>query len=164
MTVINTAFWLGIHFGFAWVISTLSENKKAKFLQPKRKYFIVSEKEIKFYRLIGLPKWKDKLPQYNKDFDKRNLKKDINAEYVSEFIRVTCSAEFIHFGIPVLGYLSLLFCLFCDDRAKYFWLFFAIATFIGLCNIPFALIQRYNRFRLKKLLDKINKNKQINKY
>ena len=40
-------------------------------------------------------------------------------------------------------------------------LFFGIALFIGLCNLPFAAIQRYNRFRLVHLLGRMEAKFQV---
>ena len=37
----------------------------------------------------------------------------------------------------------------------YEYTFFLIALFIGLCNLPFAAIQRYNRYRLLRLLRRV---------
>ena len=108
---------------------------------------------MRWYRRIGLPKWKDRLPQFNNDFDKRRLRKKLSAAYLEEFIFNTCRAEVIHTGIALLGYLSLLFCLLCDDPAGNLLLFAAIATVIAVCNLPFSMIQRYNRSRLEKLLN-----------
>jgi hypothetical protein len=116
----------------------------------KRIFFIVSEKEIWFYKKIYLPKWKDKLPQYNKGFNKKNLFNKISKEYLELFINVTCQAEMVHYIIIALGYFSVFFTLLTKNQ-KY-WLFILIATFIGICNLAFSLIQRYNRFRLEKLL------------
>jgi hypothetical protein len=118
----------------------------------KKRFFIVSEKEMWFYKKIRLPRWKDALPQFNKDFNKRKLPKKITKEYLELFIYVTCKAETIHYVIILLGYFSVLFTLLTNNREYWLWILILMSTFIGICNAPFSLIQRYNRFRLVKLL------------
>lgn len=152
ITLLNTAFWFGLHFGLAGLMTHLPAAVQRRWFDHRRRRFAVSEREMAWYRKIGLPRWKDRLPQFNSDFDKRHLRRDLSAGYLEEFIFVTCRAEAIHTGIFPLGYLSLLSCLLCDDPAANLPLFAAIATFVGVCNLPFALIQRYNRSRLEKLL------------
>jgi len=150
--IINTLFWISLHFGIAFIYVRIPENYRLRAFNNKRKFFIVSEKEMMFYKKIGLPKWKDKLPQYSKGFNKRNLPDQISKEYLELFINVTCQAEMVHYIIIILGYFSVFFALL-TNKHKY-WIFILIATFIGICNLVFSLIQRYNRFRLDKLLIK----------
>lgn len=153
LILINTAFWCGLHFGFAGCLTHLPQAVQKKWFDHRRARFTVSAGEMRWYRRIGLPKWKDRLPQFNNDFDKRRLRKKLSAEYLEEFIFNTCRAEVIHTGIALLGYLSLLFCLMCEDPAGNLPLFAVIATVVGSCNLPFSMIQRYNRSRLEKLLN-----------
>lgn len=153
LTLLNTAFWLGLHFGFAGLLTHLPREVQRRWFDHRRTRFIVGAGEMRWYRRIGLPRWKDRLPQFNSDFDKRHLRKSLSAGYLEEFIFNTCRAEVIHTGIALLGWLSLLFCLLCDDPAGNLPLFAAIAAAIGLCNLPFSMIQRYNRSRLERLLD-----------
>jgi hypothetical protein len=153
ITIINTLFWIFLHFGVSFLFTKLPENFRLRVFNNKKRFFIVSEKEISFYKKIRLPKWKDKLPQYNnKGFSKRNLPNKISKEYLELFINVTCQAEMVHYIIIFLGYFSVFFSLLTHNPKYWFFLFLLIATFIGICNIVFSLIQRYNRFRLEKLL------------
>ncbi len=152
LTLLNTAFWLTLHYGFAGFVTHLPKSLQTKWFDHQRPRFQVSDKEMAWYRRINLPKWKDHLPQFNRDFDKRHLRKNLSAEYLEIFLFNTCRAEVIHVAIAILGWLSLLFCLLCDDPIANLPLFASIAAFIGLCNLPFAFIQRYNRNRLEKLL------------
>jgi hypothetical protein len=154
ITIINTLFWFLLHFGVGFLFIRLPENFRLRVFNNKKKFFIVSEKEIWFYKKIRLPKWKDKLPQYNKGFNKRNLPNEISKEYLELFINVTCQAEIVHYIIIPLGYFSVFFSLLTNNPEYWFFIFILIATFIGICNIVFSLIQRYNRYRLEKLLFK----------
>jgi hypothetical protein len=144
-------FWFSLHFGITFLYSRLPKNLRLRLFNYKKRLFIVSEKEMRIYKKIHLHKWKDILPQFNKDFNKRNLPNKISKEYLESFINVTCKAEAIHYTIIPLGYLSVFFALLGNQQI---WLIIFMPTFIGICNVPFALIQRYNRFRLVRLLIK----------
>jgi len=152
ITILNTFFWFFLHFGVAFLFMRIPEKIRLRVFNNKKKFFIVSKKEIWFYKKIYLTKWKDKLPQYNKGFNKRNLSEKISKEYLDLFINVTCQAEMVHYIIIPLGYLSVFFALLTNNPKYYFFIFLLIATFIGILNLLFTFIQRYNRFRLDKLL------------
>ena len=156
ITLINTIFWVFLHFFVAFIFMKLPENLRLRLFNNKKKFFIVSEREIWFYKKILLPRWKDKLPQNNKGFNKRNLPDKISIEYLELFINVTCQSEMVHYLIIPLGYFSLFFSLLTNNHKT--WIFIIIASFIGVCNLLFSFIQRYNRFRLNKLLLKKIKN------
>ena len=103
---------------------------------------------MRVFRKIGLPKWKDRLPQFNPEFDKRHLKSGRDTAYLDRFLFITCRAEVIHYVIGVLGWVSLTFCLLSADRTAWLIRYAVIALAIQLANLPFAWIQRYNRKRL----------------
>lgn len=153
LIVVNTLFWISLHFVVAaLVITAIPQRLRMRWFDYHRCFFQVSEREMAFYKRIGLPRWKDRLPQYNKDFDKRHLRKNMTPEYIRTFLFITCQAEVVHYSIMIAGYLSLFFCLLCNDPLANVPLFFGIATFIGACNIPFSMIQRYNRYRFSDVL------------
>lgn len=145
MTIANTLFWVGVHFGVAALVTFFHPGMFAW----EKGIFPVRDGEMAFYRKVGLPHWKDALPQYNRDYDKRHLHGD-GKGYLLSFINATCRAEVIHLMVIPLGFLSLLFSLCCSEG--YFWLFLAIACLMALGNLPFALVQRYNRYRLVRLM------------
>jgi len=150
--ILNTIFWFSLHFGIGFLFPALPEKLKNKLFNENKKIFNISEKEIKFYKKINLHKWKDKLPQFNRGFNKRNLSDKITKEYLELFIKVTCQAEIVHYIIIPLGYFSIFFSKLTKNPEKLIYVFILIATFIGLCNLIFSMIQRYNRFRLRKLI------------
>jgi hypothetical protein len=48
--IINTLFWVFLHFGVAFFIMRIPENIRLRVFNNKKKYFIVSEKEVWFYK------------------------------------------------------------------------------------------------------------------
>ena len=157
ITLLNTAFWFGLHFGTAGVICALPQTFQRRVFRPERRFFRVSPREMRFYRAIHLPRWKDRLPQFNPDFNKRHLTGRTPA-YLDRFLFITCRAEIIHYAIGILGWLSLFFCRLSDRPAVWLPRYAAIALGIQLCNLPFSFIQRYNRARLLRVREKSETN------
>ena len=108
------------------------------------------EQEGKIYGRIGLPKWQNKLPDMSRIFSflmPRKKMVDCSREGLSTMIRETCIAELIHLLLIVLALGGLLF-----------WrtpLAVVLTGLYMLGNVPFVLIQRYNRPRLMRLYGKL---------
>lgn len=149
------------NFLFASTIVVVWHYMSFKIVHKREKSFFYkddiysSEKKLlkkeKFYEVVFKIKlWKDKIPQYvsKNGFSKKNLK-SLNINYLKDFISETYRAEANHIlccmVIPTLFFLSktnvalILSCL----------------TFLG--NIPCIMIQRYNRFRIRRIILRINK-------
>lgn len=121
-----------------------------KWLFRERKW----EKEGKIYdKLFKVKKWKAKLPDIS-DFMKWRFNKkhlgEVDNNYLSTFLTESCKAEFTHWMI-ILS--TLLFNIWSDIQS--FVLIFLIAFIL---NMPYIIIQRYNRPRLIKLLQRTSSN------
>ncbi len=103
------------------------------------------EREGKFYQdVLKINKWKDALPQHiGKDGFSKDHLDDISVPYLDEFIMETCRAEWNH-TMNCL-YSIVLFIMNNLDVAL------ILTAVLFILNLPFAVIQRYNRFRLQKL-------------
>ena len=123
-------------------------------LLPKRWFksdcfpFRCKEKEKKLYKALRVKDWQNKVPDMSRVFTKLMPAKKLNAGTLADIPRMleeTCVAEFIHVVLSVLG----LACL-------WLWPGFGGAAvtlvYILLGNVPFIIIQRYNRPRLQRLL------------
>ena len=113
------------------------------------------EKEGKIYEKLKIKKWKTKLPDASillsriipKIYPTKRMKNN-NKEKAMILVKESCVAEGTHKAVSILG----LFCI-------YIWKSMGgvtIAVVFYLFNVPFILIQRYNRPRLKKLANKLN--------
>lgn len=135
-----------------WYLFVLIFAKKLnkKFFSPEkalyREYAFEKNGDV-YVKVFKIKKWKDKLPQHvGKDgFSKRNLVKmcDLSQEYIDQFIVETCRAEWYHCICCVFFVVPLIF-----NTAIYGVPFSALVL---ATNVPFIMIQRYNRTRLKKL-------------
>ena len=92
---------------------------------------------------MKIKKWKDKHPQYvaKNGFSKRNinLNQVYNKEYFERFLLETCRAEWNHFMCCMYFVISFLINKFP------FSIIFSIIPLVA--NLPFLIIQRYNRIR-----------------
>ena len=98
------------------------------------------------YNKIKIKKWKSKVPDLSR-VAKYMVPKRITADMTSSdldiLLRETCVAEFVHVALCIIS----IGVIFISDKAYgvVFYLIFALG------NVPFILIQRYNRPHLKKL-------------
>ena len=105
------------------------------------------EKNGSIYRRIGVHKWMDMLPDMSRvmgDMVPKKLHVGMTAEDVRVLIRETCVAEHVHFMLCVVFLFVSRF--WVDNTWIFFWLIYAV------CNLPFIIIQRYNRPMLVRLL------------
>lgn len=123
----------------------------ASFFDCKKSRFQAKEWERggRWYRdKLKINAWKDKVPQHvAKDgFSKAHLT-DVSVEYLDEFIMETCRGEWFHLNNCVCGVVTMLLNPLGWDL---------LITFLVLLgNLPFGVIQRYNRFRLLVVRKKI---------
>jgi len=101
----------------------------------------------KTYNKIGINRWKDVIPDvsvylksvFPKRLDSSQDKKDV--EYYMIFAKETCVSEFVH---TVLMLAAPVF--YAVNKSVSWGVWTTIIYFFG--NIPFMLVQRYNRPRL----------------
>ncbi|MDO4504515.1 MAG: hypothetical protein Q4B84_05215 [Clostridia bacterium] len=109
------------------------------------------ENNGKFYvKYLKIKKWKDKLPQYvsKNGFSKRNinLKNVCDKKYFEKFLIETCRAEWNHLVCCMYAVISMLI-----NKFPFSMIFSIIPV---MANLPFLVIQRYNRIRFLNLNSK----------
>lgn len=114
------------------------------------------EKNGKIYdRLFQIKRWQSRVPDMSKLFPGLMQRKKVTAHFQSELplmIRETCIAELIH----VLLCFLILPCLWIWPG----WggILFTLLYILG--NLPFVMIQRYNRPRLLRVAEKQHKSRK----
>ena len=107
------------------------------------------EKNGDIYRRLHIQKWKDHVPDMSK-YVKTMFAKEIvsprDPKYTHRLILETCVAELIH---VILILVSPIFLNYLDGIYGYIGM-----ILYALGNLPFILIQRYNRPRLIQLMNK----------
>ncbi len=139
------SYYTGVAFPREWI----SENKA--FFQP-----CGWEKRGKFYEKFKIKKWKLKLIDMSKIMKSSKVRKEISGEVTEEnltaLIKETCVAELSHWFLCVS---SVFVCQFWDN-----WVGGLLWVLYILGNLPFIMIQRYNRPNLKRLRDRLVVRKQ----
>lgn len=146
-----------VFLGFSLGISLITEKLPEHFYCYKKKLYRERKWEQggRFYeRVFLVKKWKDKLPEFSDFlrvlFSKRHIA-STNENYLKLFLSESCKAEFTHWVI--IGS-SFLFLFWTDLLGTVKMIF--IAVFL---NMPYIIIQRYNRPRLIRLLNKFRRDK-----
>ena len=108
------------------------------------------ERNGDIYLKLGINRWKDKVPDMSR-YIPHTFRKKIGVmrspEHVEGLIRETCVAELVH---VVLILLSPVFLVLLPRGWN--WICMLLYDIFG--NLPFILIQRYNRPRLVILLER----------
>lgn len=115
------------------------------------------EHDGKTYQALGIRKWQNRVPDMSKIFPNIMQEKKMTNHYQHDLpimIKETCIAEFIHV-------------LLCIAGLAYIWLWPGmwgkiITVVYILANIPYILIQRYNRPRFLKLQEKLRQKDEEN--
>lgn len=122
-----------------------------QWLNPEKGLFrcFPFEKEGRLYEKLNIRKWHKRLPDMSRILPSVMPAKRLRSTYREDLpvmIRETCVAELVHIGGSLAGFGCL-------------WLWSGIggavvSVLFALGNIPFILIQRYNRPRLLRLQKK----------
>ena len=138
-----TAGTICYHFAMRLVVGSLVPNTfdyRSRWFQPRAF-------EAALYKKLRLKGWKDKMPTYNPRLF------SLQHNTLAQIVQNICQAEVVHETIMVLSFVPMVFSLVWDS----FWVFtltsLAAACFDGL----FVMLQRYNRPRLIRLLEKQRK-------
>lgn len=124
---------------------------KSWFLPDRFPYRCLAfEKEGRVYDRLHIRKWQNRIPDMSRIFPgllpAKSLRDGQSQEKLERMIRETCVAECVHIFLAVAG-----FGCFCKWRSL---TSLAMAILFALGNLPFILVQRYNRPRLCRLLEK----------
>ena len=107
----------------------------------------------RIYERVHIRRWKDKVPDMSKILPRVMLPKrlswGVESERVARMIQETCIAELIHIILFVLGFGCV---LIWEGWGG--WVVALVYNLLG--NVPFILIQRYNRPRLRRLMAAID--------
>ena len=106
-----------------------------------------ADSEQKIFKALRVKSWQSKVPDMSRIFGKIMPQKKMTAETISDLPRMlqeTCVAELTHSLLSLLGLAMLWLWPGAGGIA-------VTAIYILLGNLPFIIIQRYNRPRLQRL-------------
>lgn len=129
-----------------FVIDSLFHNH----VNYRLRWFQVSDAEQKLYEKLNVKRWKGKLGTYDPDCF------DCKIHSWDEIAQATCQAELVHEWIMLFSFLPV----FAAIRFGV-WSVFVITSVLAACvDAMFVVIQRYNRPRILKLIEKSKSNPQ----
>lgn len=113
------------------------------------------ERGGRIYDKLRIRRWKDRVPDMSKFL--RSLPRKVldsrKGSAVKLLIQETCVAEIVHAALILLSFAVF---LWWRDR----WAVLTVALYDIVGNLPFILIQRYNRPRLVHLAEKLERTKE----
>lgn len=149
--IIDIIAWFIFHLVIAKASLKIKDKDLAKNNLIFKVYNFEANGEI-YEKLFFVNKWKDKLPDgtkilkegFSKDkLDSRSIdyfKKfmvEINRAELSHWLQILPSPLFFLFNLPIIGYLMIIYAF--------------------LFNLPFIIVQRYNRPKLQRIINKLAK-------
>lgn len=117
---------------------------KKRDLDYNGKWFSPKKVESGIYQKLGVKRWKGKMPTYNPSTF------SIKEHSLEEVIQTMCISEISHELNVVLSFVPLSFALIWGE----FPVFLITSIVGGLIDMPFVIMQRYNRPRLVRMLEK----------
>ncbi len=135
-----TALTIFYHFAMRLAVGALVPARQ----DPQARWFSVRPWEQRLYRWLRLKKWKKYIPTY--DPGSFSL-----AEHSPrQILETMCRSEVVHEVIVVCSFLPILLSLFWGE----FFVFLFTSIAAGLVDLVFVALQRYNRPRVQRLLEK----------
>ena len=144
ITAWTFSYHLLMRLFIGWVINQIMHNRANCY----HRWFQLRKFEITLYRILKIRKWKNKMPTYSPELF------DASKHSHIQIAQAMCQAEIVHECIIVLSFLPILLSFFFGD----FWIFLLTSIAAALFDSLFVMMQRYNRPRILKLVDRKNKN------
>ena len=137
------------HFVMRLVVGTVVNLIMKNEANHNSVWFREKRFEKKLYNLLRVRKWKKYIPTYSPDTF------DTNKKTVKEIIGATCQSEIVHEIIMVLSLLPIAVIPFLGGAAAIF-----ITSFLSmLIDFVFVILQRYNRPKLLRVMERFDKLK-----
>lgn len=132
------------HFTVRLVIGGLFDYFLKNDVNYRRKWFAPRDFEEKLYKKLRVKKWKNYMPTADEDLFSLEKRSPV------QVVKAGCQAEIVHECCAAAGLLSM----FLAFPFGYFWVFFGTSVAAALGDLAFVAIQRYNRPRLLKYIER----------
>ncbi len=138
-----TAFTIMYHLWGRIIMGNVSKLFK-KHLSHKQLWFKEKRFEKELYKILKVKKWKKKALTYNPELFSL---KDYSLQ---EIANTMCKVEIDHWINEIISLTTLLFACIWGE----FWIFLITAIIAMIFDAQFIAIQRYNRPRIVRILEK----------
>lgn len=140
VSFITTSYHFVMRIAVGYAVDGIYHNK----IDYKKSWFQVSKKENEIYDIIKVKEWKKHMPTYSPETF------SLKHHTLEEIAMSMCQSEVVHEIIVVLSFLPI---LVIPSLGKP--LVFILTSFLAACfDLIFVIMQRYNRPRIVKLIEK----------
>ena len=150
----ETFLWIGIvaftimyHFWVRIIMGNVTKLFKDK-INYNQWWFKERKFEKKLYKFLHVKEWKDKALTYNPESF------SLKEHSLKEIANTMAKSEVDHWVNELISLTTMLFAIPWGA----FWVFFISALFAMIFDSQFIIIQRFNRPRIVKLLEREKKN------
>ena len=143
-----TTFTIMYHFWVRIILGNVSKLFR-KHINYKQKWFQERKFEKNLYKFLKVKEWKDKAFTYNPE------EFSVKDNSLESIVNVMAKSEVDHWINEAISVSTLLFSLIWGK----FWIFFITALAAMIFDSQFIIIQRFNRPRIVKLLERKEREK-----
>ena len=150
LTIVITLLVIFYQLGMRLIVGNWLEPRLQ--LRPSAAWFKVGARERRLYRLLRVRRWKKWLPTQSP------AKYDVRQHSLADIIKTMTYAEVDHELMLLLSYLPVLLVISFGNPAA----FVISSVAASLVEVPFIVLQRYNRARLVNVLRRQAKSRPQN--
>lgn len=132
---------IAYHFIIRLIIGTVFHLIMKNRADYSKKWYRVSDFEMKLYRKIKVKKWKNKMPTYDMDTF------DVSKHSWDEIIQATCQAELVHETNVIFSFFPIIASVWFGAFA----VFVITSILSAIFDLLFVFMQRFNRSRILKV-------------
>lgn len=132
---------IAYHFIIRLMIGTVVDMIMHNTADYQKKWYRVSDFEMKLYRKMKVKKWKNNMPTFDADIF------DVSKHSWDEIAQATCQSEIVHEINVVFSLLPIIASIWFDS----FWVFLITSVLGAIFDLLFVIMQRFNRTRILKM-------------
>ena len=132
------------HFAMRLLVGHILNRKMRNRADYRKRWYQLRDFEMPLYQVLRVKKWKGKMPSYTPEVF------DPTKHSWQEIAQAMCQAELVHEVIAVFSFLPLLAAI----PFGAFWVFLITSVLSALFDLSFAIMQRYNRPRILRFIEK----------
>ena len=110
----------------------------------RKRWYQVSKREMAVYEKLKVKQWKRRMPTYDPTLF------DPQLHTWEEIVQAMCQAELVHETIAALSFLPIAAGVWFGEYP----VFIVTSVLAAACDMVFVIMQRYNRQRVMKLLNR----------
>ena len=141
LTLTITSATVAYHFVMRLLVGGLFDAFMHNRADDTRKWYQVSDAEMRFYQKLKVKRWKNKMPTYDE------AAFDASKHSWEELLQTMCQSELVHETNAVLSFVPIA----ASVRWGAFPVFFVTSLLGALFDLMFVCMQRFNRARILRL-------------